>query len=167
MGKPSQDLAVGYFPDLKRSNFFRQRLFTHYFVCLLRRDHPVRTRRLSLDQFSGLGHAIVRAEGRSQELFERFLESKHIHRRGVLFTTHFMSLPFILEPTDPVAVVPHAVGLAFAGRHTRLRTVELPMALPRFDLKQHWHRKFHGDAKNKWLRALVAELFNDAADEWK
>jgi DNA-binding transcriptional LysR family regulator len=30
------DLAIGYFPDLVKGNFYQQRLFTHHFTCLLR-----------------------------------------------------------------------------------------------------------------------------------
>jgi hypothetical protein len=40
------------------------------------------------------------------------------------------------------------------------------LPLPRFDLRQHWHRKFHNDPRASWLRGVVAELFNDAKDEW-
>jgi hypothetical protein len=36
-----------------------------------------------------------------------------------------------------------------------------------FDVKQHWHRKFHHDSRSKWLRNRVAELFNDETDEWR
>jgi hypothetical protein len=42
-----------------------------------------------------------------------------------------------------------------------------PLELPSFDLKQHWHRKFHNDARSQWFRALVSSLFNDEADEWR
>ena len=45
-----------------------------------------------------------------------------------------------------------------------VRSVTLP---PCDDLKQHWHRKFHNDAKVKWLRDLVATLFTDESDEWR
>jgi len=34
-------------------------------------------------------------------------------------------------------------------------------------LRQHWHMKFHKDARNVWLRALVGELFNATTDEWQ
>jgi DNA-binding transcriptional LysR family regulator len=78
------DLAIGYFPDLKRSSFFQQRLFTHTFVCLLRADHPIRGNKLSLQQFLDLGHAVVRAESRGQERFENFLVRKKIQRRVVV-----------------------------------------------------------------------------------
>ncbi|MBV8628096.1 MAG: LysR family transcriptional regulator, partial [Paraburkholderia sp.] len=106
------DLAVGYFPDLSGNNFFQQRLFTHRFICLLRSGHPLARAPLTLEQFVNSGHAVVRAEGRSQEVLEKFLEKKRIRRRAVLETPHFMSLPFILARTDLIATVPHAIGFA-------------------------------------------------------
>ncbi|MPW17702.1 LysR family transcriptional regulator [Paraburkholderia sp. CNPSo 3157] len=160
------DLAVGYFPDLSGNNFFQQRLFTHRFICLLRSDHPLAGAPLTLEQFVSLGHAVVRAEGRSQEVLERYLEKKRIRRRAVLETPHFMSLPFILARSDLVATVPHAIGFAYVSEHASITLVEPPLPLPRFDLRQHWHRKFHNDPRAGWLRGVVAELFNDAKDEW-
>jgi DNA-binding transcriptional LysR family regulator len=160
------DLAVGYFPDLSGNNFFQQRLFTHRFICLMRSDHPLAGTQLTLDQFIALGHAVVRAEGRSQEVLEKYLEKKRIRRRAVLETPHFMSLPFILARTDLIATVPHAIGFAYVSEHASITLVEPPLPLPRFDLRQHWHRKFHNDPRTGWLRSMVAELFNDAKDEW-
>jgi len=40
------DLAIGYFPDLQRSNFFQQTLFSDTFASLIRADHPIAARRL-------------------------------------------------------------------------------------------------------------------------
>jgi DNA-binding transcriptional LysR family regulator len=154
------DLAIGYFPDLKKHNFFQQRLFSHGFTCLLRADHPIRSEKLTLQQFLGLEHAVVKAEGRSQEVFERYLEMKNIHRRVALSTPHFLSIPFIIGTTDLVVTVPLAVGTSFAS-FANVRLVQPPIKGPTFDLKQHWHRKYHGDPRNRWLRSLVAELFKD------
>lgn len=161
------DLAVGYFPDLTKRNFFQQRLFTHHFVCLLRSDHPIRSHKLSLSQFQSLGHAVVRAEGRSQEVFARFLERRRIRCRIVLSTPHFMSIPMIIARSDLVATVPHALGIHIRQGPVDLRIVQPPLDPPSFDLKQHWHRKYHHEPKIVWLRALVSELFNDTRDEWR
>jgi DNA-binding transcriptional LysR family regulator len=161
------DLAVGYFPDLAGQNLFQQRLFTHHFLCLARADHPVRGKTLSLKQFQTLGHAVVQAEGRSQELFERFLRERQINRRIVLTTPHFMSIPFILQRTDLISTVPHAVALAFTRNYGNLRMIETPFELPRFDLKQYWHRKYQSDARNTWFRQLVASSFDEEQDEWR
>jgi DNA-binding transcriptional LysR family regulator len=160
------DLAIGYFPDLTSSNFFQQRLFSHRFICMMRRDHPFSRAPLTLAQYIECGHAVVRAEGRSQEILENFLDKKRIHRRAVLETPHFMSLPFILSRTDLIATVPHAIGYAYLEEHKSITLVEPPMPLPLFDLKQHWHRKVHNDPRTVWLRGMVASLFNDELDEW-
>ncbi|RFU48898.1 LysR family transcriptional regulator [Paraburkholderia sp. DHOC27] len=159
------DLAVGYFPALAGNNFFQQRLFTHRFICLMRSDHPLAHEPLTLAQFIACGHAVVRAEGRSQEVLEQFLEKKRVRRRAVLETSHYMSLPFILARTDLIATVPYAVGFAYVSEHPSIRLVEPPLELPRFDLRQHWHRKSHNDPRASWLRSVIAELFNDATEE--
>jgi DNA-binding transcriptional LysR family regulator len=160
------DLAVGYFPDLGGNNFFQKRLFTHRFICLMRSDHPLRSQKLTLERFMHCGHAVVRAEGRSQEVLENYLERKRIRRRAVLETSHFMSLPFILAKTDLIATVPHAIGYAYVAEHASIALAEPPFELPRFDLRQHWHRKFNNDPRVTWLRGLVSSLFNDEEDEW-
>lgn len=160
------DLAIGYFPDLRGNNFFQQRLFSHRFICLMRRDHPFAREPLTLERFLACGHAVVRAEGRSQEILENHLDRERVRRRAVLETPHFMSLPFILSRTDLIATVPHAIGFAYVAEHASITLAEPPLALPRFDLKQHWHRKFHNDARTRWLRGVVAALFNDELDEW-
>jgi len=162
----SIDLALGYFPDLGGTNFFQQRLFTHRLICVRRRSHPLAAHPLTLEQFLSCGHAVVRADGRSQEVLEKHLAKARLYRRAVLETPHFMSLPFILSRTDLIATVPHAIGYAYAAEHASIVLVEPPLSLPRFNLRQHWHRKFHNDARTVWLRSLVAELFNDALDEW-
>ena len=160
------DLAIGYFPDLSGNNFFQQRLFTHRFICLMRAGHPLAQGGLTLEAYIACGHAVVRAEGRSQEVLEKYLEKQQIVRRAVLQTSHFMSLPFILSRTDLIATVPHAIGYAYASEHASITLAEPPLALPRFDLRQHWHRKYHNDVRGRWLRSIVTELFNDAMDEW-
>jgi DNA-binding transcriptional LysR family regulator len=161
------DLAVGYFPDLNKGSFFQQRLFTHHFACLIRAAHPRRARRLSREDFLAMEHAVVRAEGRSQELFEQFLERKKVRRKIVLMTPHFLSLPMIIARSDLVATVPHALAVYFARLSPDLTVAMPPFDIGGFDIRQHWHRKFHTDSRSKWMRKQVALLFNDATDEWR
>ncbi|MDR5664952.1 LysR family transcriptional regulator, partial [Burkholderia cenocepacia] len=88
------------------------------FVCLMRRGHPFeQTPPFTVEQFLACGHAVVRAEGRSQEVLEKYLAKQRMQRRAVLETPHFMSLPFILSRTDLIATVPHAIGYAYAAEH--------------------------------------------------
>jgi DNA-binding transcriptional LysR family regulator len=160
------DLAVGYFPDLVRQSFFQQRLFTHEFACLMRAGHPLRAKRLTLETFLAMEHAVVRAEGRSQEIFERYLERRKIRRKVVLLTPHFLSLPMVIARSDLVTTVPHALALYFSRLSPELVIVRPPFDIAGFDLKQHWHHKFHNDSRNQWIRKQIAQLFNDESDEW-
>ena len=155
------DLAVGYFPDLKNRNLFQQRLFSHDFICLLRADHPIKSRKISMAQFLQLGHAVIKEGGRSQELFEQLLKREKIVRRVVLSTPHFMSIPFLIASSDLVVTVPRAVGESFA-KFANIKLVEPPLAIPTFDLRQHWHRKYLKDGASVWLRSIIAEMFSDS-----
>jgi DNA-binding transcriptional LysR family regulator len=155
------DLAIGYFPDLERTNFFQQALFADTFASLIRIDHPVTARKLSIKQFLQLEHAVVRAESRTEEVIERFLARKRLRRRVVLETPHFASAPIIVAQSDLIVTIPEPLARYFCSVSAALRVVELPFTPPRIQLKQFWHRKFHHDARSRWLRALIYGLFQE------
>jgi DNA-binding transcriptional LysR family regulator len=159
------DLALGYFPNLQRHNFFQQVLFSDSFTCLIRADHPLKSPRLSQKQFMQLDHAVVRAESRTEEVIERFLARRRIQRRVRLTTPHFASVPPIVEQSDLVVTVPVPLARYFSTVSARIRVVRPPFDPPRIDLKQIWHRKFHHDARNRWLRSLMCGLFQKPSAE--
>lgn len=155
------DLAIGHFPDLERSNFFQQTLFSDTFAALIRADHPLAKRKLTIKQFLSLEHAVVRAESRTEEVIERFLARRKLRRRVVLETPHFASAPIIVAQSDLVVTIPEPLAQYFCSVSAAVRTVELPFVPPRIPLKQYWHRKFHHDARSRWLRTRIFELFKD------
>jgi len=160
------DVAIGYFPDLHGKSFMQQRLFLHHFCCLVSARHPVVTRGLTRESFLELEHAVVYPEGRSQEIFERFLARHRIGRKVVLVTPHFMSLPMIIARSRLIATVPHAIGVFFTRWDEGIRAIPPPFKLPPIVLKQHWHQRYRLDRRHRWLRSQVAELFDEKSDEW-
>lgn len=160
------DLAIGYFPDLKARAFYQQQLFTHRFVCLLRAGHPLAQAPLTLGDFLAARHVVVQSEGRSQEIFEAHLEAQGLTRRVAVYTPHFLGVRRLVASSDLIATVPHALGAEYGKPGLGLVALPPPFDPPRIELRQHWHRKAHRDARNAWLRARVAELFNAATDEW-
>ena len=88
----------------------------------MRTGHPRYAKRLSLKAFLEIEHAVVHAEGRSHELFEKLLERRRIRRKIALHTPHFLSIPIIVSRSDLMATVPHALALYFgrlAPRNSR------------------------------------------------
>jgi DNA-binding transcriptional LysR family regulator len=155
------DLAVGYFPDLKRHSHFQQRLFTHDFVCLVGWHHRIKGQRMTLSEFLAAEHAVVHSEGRSREVFEQMLAKSGIQRKVVLHSAHFTSIPFIVQKSDLVVTVPSPAGLAFSQMEG-IRLIAPPFDLPRVIVKQYWHTRFNSDPKHRWLRSIVFKLFHQA-----
>ena len=155
------DLAIGYFPDLKKHSFYQQALYTDTFASLIRSDHRMQADRLSIREYLQLEHAVVRAESRTEEVMESYLARKKIRRQVVLSTPHFASAPIIVAQSDLIVTIPEPLASYFSSVAVGVRVVQLPFDPPRILIKQFWHRKFHHDARSRWLRALVCELFQE------
>jgi DNA-binding transcriptional LysR family regulator len=154
------DVAAGYYPALAAKSFRQRRLSRHGFACLMRAGHPLWKRRLPVSAYAAAEHIVVRSEGRSQELLERFIERKRLRRRAAVYTSHVLSVPFIVMDSDLVATLPYAVVTRFTAL-----TSQVVAALPPFDinydLKLHWHRRFDNEPRSLWLREQLADVFRD------
>lgn len=148
------DLCLGYFPTLHGSNLVQQGLVHVRPTCLLRADHPIRGRKLTLKQFSELGHVVVDAIGRNL-LFEQVLAEKKIQRKVVLTTSGYASLLPIISTSDLVVTVPRGLGKRLAEVSPVVKTIEPPVGVPSALVAQYWHRKYHNNARNQWLRSAV------------
>jgi DNA-binding transcriptional LysR family regulator len=145
------ELAVGFFPDLRKAGFFQQGLFKTSYSCISCAQHKAPAR-MTLRQFLAARHVVVRPEGR-EHAFDRWLEDKGHHRRVMLELSHFMSLLAILPGSDLVATVPDDIATA-VGRHIQLRRIGLPFKPPVIEVQQFWHRRMQHDPANKWLRGI-------------
>jgi len=154
------DVALGYFPDLRSAALRSEDLFSHPFTCLVRRDHPTIRDEITRDQFLAADHLVVSQPGRSQEIFELVVAEMGLRRRILLHLPHFLSVPYFIATTDMIAIVPHAVGKAFAEWHD-LRSLPPPVEIPTIPLKQHWHRLTLNDRALLWFRTLISETFKD------
>ena len=160
------DLAVGVYPDLTGDLFFRRRLYSHTWACIVQQHHPVVTGALTNSMFSSLGHVEVISPHRTGRLFQKILQRRGLQRRVVLQTWHHWGLPAVVAATELVATVPLAVGARFAHKDD-VKLVALPFNPGSFDVCQYWHRGYHQDARHRWLRDQVGLLFNDETDEWR
>lgn len=161
------DLAIGFLPGL-RAGFYQQRLFSDTYVCVVRKDHPRIKNRLSLGQFVAESHVLIEPGGSryrtvthqtsTTTLIEHSLAERGLTRRIALRVPHFMVVPDIVQLTDLVATLPSYV---ISHMHPRpgLKSLELPIDVPQFEIKQFWHQRSHDDPGNRWLRGVVAGLF--------
>lgn len=151
------DLAVGYMPELD-AGFYQQKLFDEGFACVVRRAHPRLVSRATRPLYKRERHVAIIAPGTGHELLEQELKRLKMQRDVVLTLHTLPGLGNLLAQTDLVATVPARVAQTLA-RIAAVRLVQTSFVLPGFAIKQHWHERFHHDPGNRWLRAMVAELF--------
>lgn len=157
------DLVIGYRPDLTRSNYYQQKLFTAGSTCLVGERHPARDAVLTEKVYTELQHVIVRADNRAHEELERYLVKKKLRRHIRAQTPHFMTVPLIISESNLIVTMPDFLAAYFVRLHPTLRTIRPAFKLPTHDVKQYWHRRFHHDPINKWVRRMISQLFEPGA----
>jgi DNA-binding transcriptional LysR family regulator len=157
------DLAAGYFPSLAGRNFRQRRLSTRGFACLMRAGHPLWQSRLTIADYLAAEHILIRPDGRSQEVFERFIARRKIRRKVAVHTSSVLSVPFLVMDTHLIATLPHPVATRFASLTSTLAVALPPFDLS-YDLKLHWHRRFDHESRNMWLREQLGTIFRKM--EW-
>lgn len=156
------DVAVGFLPQLK-AGFFQRRLFTQRYVCLFRKGHRFDKRRITLKEFSSADHVVVVSAGTGHGKVDELLERGGVQRSVRLTVPHFVAVGPLLATSDRVATVPERFAQTMTGPYG-LAYLPHPATLPPTAIHLFWHAKFHRDAANRWLRALVVRLHADAQD---
>ncbi len=128
----------------------------------MRAGHPLWKRRLTVSAFLAAEHIVIRPEGRSQEVLERFIERRKMRRKVAMYTSNVLSVPFIVMQSHLVATLPYAVVTRFASLTSKVAAALPPFDLT-YDLKLHWHRRFDNEPRSIWLREQLAAVFKDHA----
>ncbi|WP_129781836.1 LysR family transcriptional regulator [Peristeroidobacter soli] len=152
------DLAIGSYPSLTGAALYQQRLFAHSFVCVTRDNNRRLGQEISRKQFIEALHGVVHAQGSTNDILEDELAEQGLHRRIVVRVGNFLAVPMILKQSDLIFTVPHAIG-ASLSQLTGLRLMEPPFTVKSPVVRQHWHTRFHNDARIRWLRGLISKLF--------
>lgn len=161
MSSGDVDLALGYFHDFQ-GPFHVQSLFREHYVCMVRADSGLVGEHLDLEQYARLPHAVYTPQGGGHEVQERAIEtalSCHgIQRRIVLRAAHFLGFTRVVASIDVLTTLPSRLAQACAAL-TPVRIFPAPFDIPVFEISQFWHKRFHQDPGNRWLRRLIAGLY--------
>lgn len=154
------DIAVGFMPQLD-AGFYQQVLFKQNFVCLVAKNHPRIGTRLTKTAFSREGHVLVATSGTGHAIVDKVLERAGVGRNVVLRVPSFLGMARIVSETALLATVPLRYGELMVTRED-IRIMPVPHPLPNYDVKLHWHERFHTDPGNTWLRRTIAALLGES-----
>lgn len=155
------DLALGFIPQLD-AGFYQQLLFRQSFVCMVSTDHPRISDHLSLQQFEAEDHAVISSSGSAPQIIDIEIARLGLKRRISLKIPNFLGAAFVVEHTDLLITIPKRLGDVLQGRGT-FRIFPVPFPLPGYEVKQHWHARYHHDPASRWLRGVISELLSESS----
>lgn len=129
------------------AGFYQQTLFPQDWVCLANPRHPRIERDLSLRSYKGEAHVGV-VSGTGAQLLAEALSRHRVQRRVVLELPGFLGLAAIVSSTDLIATLPRHIGETLA-QSSGLQVFSCPVPVPPFEVKQHWHARYHNDPGNQ------------------
>jgi DNA-binding transcriptional LysR family regulator len=153
------DFAMGSFPS-RSKRIRRQTLWSVGYVSVARRHHPRLGAKPSLPAFAAERHVVVSTArtGHAHQLVERALERAIPPEHIVCRVPTFMAAAFAASRTDNVATLPAGIATEL-GDALGLAVFATPTRLPRIDVAQYWHERFHREPGNQWIRSVFAQLF--------
>jgi DNA-binding transcriptional LysR family regulator len=156
------DLALGLVPQLE-AGFYQNVLFSQRFVCMVSAHHPRIQKELRLEQFGSENHAVVSSSGAGPLLLEQELDRLGIKRKISLNIPNFIGAALVVEHTDLILTIPERLAAVLQGR-AAVNVFPVPFQLPQYDVKQHWHERFHNDPGSQWLRRVITNLMSAASN---
>jgi len=142
-------------PDLTSSLLFRDR-----YICVARKKHPLKGRRISVKQLCAYDHLLVDPTGESLSgMVDAVLNTWDMSRRVAMAVPTFQLLFDLLASDNFIAFVPENL---VRKRRSDLKEFETGLALPGIDVLASWHPRLSGDAQHKWLRELLMKVAKGA-----
>lgn len=153
LGTGAVDLAV--VPSWIRaagSGFVRRAWLDDRLVSVVRRDHPLAGRHVSLKRFAGLDHVqVVTGTGRPSEVDEA-LAGRGLERRIALRLGGFLLAALAVSRSDCVATLPGSM-VSVAG--VELARIHTPLVFPGFTLELVWHTRSTAELRHRFVREAL------------
>jgi len=154
------DFAMGSFPS-KSKRIRRQMLWSVGYVSVARKNHPRLDTKPLPAAFAAERHVLVSTAGtgHAHQLVERALERAIPASQIVCRVPTFMAAAFVASRTDTVATLPAGMAAELADE-LKLAVFNTPARLPRIEVSQYWHERFHREPGSQWIRGVFVELFS-------
>jgi len=163
MENGNTDILLGFDKNLEvPSQFIKEILFEDERVCLVRKDHPLVKRKLTLQQYLEMDHMRVSPTGNKFGAIDQALSVQGLKRRIALMVPHFLYAPHILTTTDMILSPPLRIAEQFT-RISPLKVLPLPLKLPPYKICMVWSPIREKDRAHIWLRTQIQNIGKEIA----
>ncbi len=170
------DVAVGFFPGALAAmtlegmqhgdsdTMRHERLYDGEYVCVMRHDHPMAKRKLTLDAYCDAHHLLVSFSGRPFGFIDEALANVHRSRRILLTVNQFFTAGRVVSNSDLLTVLPRHFLYA-NGMQAEFAIRALPFKLDPVHIDMIWHRRQHSRPAHEWLRQSVIRAAQEGFGE--
>ena len=157
------DFAMGSFGSLTKQ-IRRQPLWVERYVSVARKGHPRIGSEPSARAFAAEKHVLVSipGSGHAHQTAERALEAAIPPANIICRIPMFIGAAVVAKHTDAVATLPLSIAAVLA-KDLDLQVITPPIKLPKIDIYQYWHERFHRDPGNQWIRSIFKSLFGKSS----
>lgn len=145
------DFCIGILPSTL-GDLRHRLLFRDHVVCVARQGHPASGRKLSAVEFAALEHIVIMPTSYSfGEALDQALDAHGLRRNRRYVTPHYLTVPELVEKSDMVSLLPWSLAVRVRERF-RLCELEIPLAVPLYEVYLYWHDRTHHHAAHMWFR---------------
>lgn len=123
------------------------------YVCMVRQDHPLVKRQLTLEKYLSLDHIHVTARRRGLGHVDRALADCHAARNIKLRTRNCGLAVSIVSKTDLSMSLPRRIASDY-----NLKALPLPFDVPPLQWRLYWPNRAEYDLASIWLRNLLVSI---------
>lgn len=148
------DFCVGMLPatleDLRHRPLFQDQV-----ACIAGTRHPAVGQELTPAQFAALDHVVIRPTVHTfAAVLDEQLSAQQLARTQKLATPNYLSVPWLVERGDTVAVVPESLARRFCAKFEVTR-IPLPLPVPGYDVYLYWHERTQHHLDHVWFRTQL------------
>ena len=127
-------------------------------VCIVREGHPTIGHELSAEQFSTVGHAVLKQEIRRRLQLPHMLMAHGLKRREVCILPNAADLAAAVATTNLIATVPARYARLVAPVY-RLRVLPTPFTYPKLKMCLTWPTDKASDPGLRWMCNVIRSIF--------
>ena len=152
------DLAIGFFPGVLAqlsgepdTPIRHEQLYSGQYVCVMRKDHALTKKPLTLDAYCAANHLLVSFSGRARGLVDEALAQIGRERRILLTVNQFFTAGRVVANSELITVLPRHL-IASTGMSADLVACEVPFDMPEVHVDMLWHERDARSKAHKWMR---------------
>ena len=132
-------------------------LFTDDFVCIVAKNHPLHSRRVTLKEFVAYPHVSLAIQNGRQPWIDDSLARLGVERRVMLRTPYQFGAALATANSDFIFTTAGRLA-PYCARIADVKILQAPKELAQIRYRMGWHRRLRDDVPQKWLRGSFGRL---------